>query len=191
MYAQAGSNVSPETLEWPHVIVYDASEDIFPHRLSSNVEEERRIFHVAITRCVSSLTITADSGAPSIFLNELAAPGQPLRKNLDGPVRRGSAVVRSIERQSNSSIRQPSRPIKPIEELDRHSTKTEAKTGSVEWRTKVQAENPKAYESWSTEEDESLKDEYSKGWSVTRMADAHQRRPGAIRSRIKKLGLQN
>ena len=178
-------------LEWPHVIVYDASEDIFPHRLSSNFEEERRIFHVAITRCVSSLTVTADSSAPSIFLNELAAPGQPLQKPLDGPVRGGSAVVRSTERRSNTNIRQPSRPFNSIEKLDRHFAKTEAKAGSVEWRTKVQAENPKAYEPWSTEEDESLKIECSKGWSVPRMAEAHQRRLGAIRSRIKKLGLRD
>ena len=61
-------------LEWPHVIVYDASSTIFPHRLSTDIEEERRVFHVAITRCTTSLFITADAESPSIFLNELAAP---------------------------------------------------------------------------------------------------------------------
>jgi len=61
-------------LEWPHVIVYDASSTIFPHRLSTDIEEERRVFHVAITRCTTSLVITADAGSPSIFLNELSAP---------------------------------------------------------------------------------------------------------------------
>jgi DNA helicase-2/ATP-dependent DNA helicase PcrA len=61
-------------LEWPHVIVYDASSTIFPHRLSTDIEEERRVFHVAITRCTTSLVITADAESPSIFLNELSAP---------------------------------------------------------------------------------------------------------------------
>lgn len=61
-------------LEWPHVIVYDASSTVFPHRLSTDVEEERRVFHVAITRCTTSLVITADAESPSIFLNELTAP---------------------------------------------------------------------------------------------------------------------
>ncbi|MHB8335597.1 MAG: ATP-dependent DNA helicase UvrD2 [Acidimicrobiales bacterium] len=61
-------------LEWPHVIVYDASATVFPHRLSDDLEEERRVFHVAITRCISSLTITAASGEPSPFLDELAVP---------------------------------------------------------------------------------------------------------------------
>jgi len=61
-------------LEWPHVIVYDASDGIFPHRLSGDIEEERRVFHVAITRCMRSLTVVADSAEPSVFLSELSAP---------------------------------------------------------------------------------------------------------------------
>jgi len=178
-------------LEWLHVIVFDASDEIFPHRLSSDVEEERRVFHVAITRCVSSLTVTADSGAPSIFLNEMTAPGHPSRWNTRGPVRPGSAIVRSVRHQPTTSTRQPDRPITSGDRRTRTSLTEEVKTGSVEWRTKVQSENPKAYEPWSVAEDDSLKVEYSKGWSVARLAEAHQRRPGAIRSRLKKLGLRD
>ncbi len=36
--------------EWPHVVVHLADIDQFPHRLADDVEEERRLFHVAITR---------------------------------------------------------------------------------------------------------------------------------------------
>ena len=36
--------------EWARVIVFGADAGLFPHRLSADVEEERRIFHVAITR---------------------------------------------------------------------------------------------------------------------------------------------
>jgi DNA helicase-2/ATP-dependent DNA helicase PcrA len=61
-------------LEWRHVIVADASQGIFPHRLSSDVEEERRVFHVALTRAVDSLAIVADEAGGSLFLGELAAP---------------------------------------------------------------------------------------------------------------------
>jgi DNA helicase-2/ATP-dependent DNA helicase PcrA len=67
-------------LEWPHVLVFDASSGIFPHRLSVDIEEERRVFHVAITRCKKSLTIIAEADAPSLFLHELAVPGQPTPK---------------------------------------------------------------------------------------------------------------
>ena len=36
--------------EWPVVVVHHAEADQFPHRLAEDVEEERRVFHVAITR---------------------------------------------------------------------------------------------------------------------------------------------
>jgi hypothetical protein len=140
---------------------------------------------------VSSLTVTADSGSPSIFLNELAAPGHPSRGIVRRPARPGSASVRPNGHQPTTSSRQPDPPTTSGDKRIRTSLTEEVKTGSVEWRTKVQSENPKAYEPWSIEEDESLKIEYSKGWSVAQLAEAHQRRPGAIRSRLKKLGLRD
>ena len=60
-------------LEWPHVIVYDVSATIFPHRLSVDIEEERRVLHVAITRCTTSLLVTAAADSPSVFLPELTS----------------------------------------------------------------------------------------------------------------------
>ena len=62
--------------EWPHVIVHDASEGLIPHRLSSDIEEERRVFHVAITRASESVTIVA--GRPeSPFIAEMRTPRPP------------------------------------------------------------------------------------------------------------------
>ncbi len=64
-------------LEWPHVIVHDASQGLFPHRLSTDVEEERRVFHVAITRGQTSVAVVADVEAPSMFIAELDAVAAP------------------------------------------------------------------------------------------------------------------
>ncbi len=64
-------------LEWPHVIVHDASGGVIPHRLSTNVEEERRVFHVAITRAQATLAVVAESANASLFLGELDEPGAP------------------------------------------------------------------------------------------------------------------
>jgi DNA helicase-2/ATP-dependent DNA helicase PcrA len=58
--------------EWPHVVVFGASATLFPHRLADDVEEERRIFHVAITRASASVVVLGDAAAPSPFLAELA-----------------------------------------------------------------------------------------------------------------------
>ena len=65
-------------LEWPHVIIYEASAGLMPHRLSHDVEEERRVFHVALTRCSESVTLMCGD-EPSPFLQELseAAPPRP------------------------------------------------------------------------------------------------------------------
>jgi DNA helicase-2/ATP-dependent DNA helicase PcrA len=62
--------------EWPRVAVFGASDGLMPHRLSAGrdaAEEERRVFHVAITRGIGAMAILADSSRPSPFLDELAA----------------------------------------------------------------------------------------------------------------------
>lgn len=58
-------------LEWPHVIVHDVRDGLHPHRLSEDTEEERRIFHVGVTRGRESVAITV-SGPPSPFVAELS-----------------------------------------------------------------------------------------------------------------------
>jgi DNA helicase-2/ATP-dependent DNA helicase PcrA len=73
-------------LEWPHVIVYDVSSTIFPHRLSVDVEEERRVLHVAITRCTTSLLVTADVESPSMFLPELTSLASDRTQRTPEPV---------------------------------------------------------------------------------------------------------
>jgi DNA helicase-2/ATP-dependent DNA helicase PcrA len=56
--------------EWPHVIVHLADAEQYPHRLADDVEEERRLFHVAITRASRHATIVTGVH-PSPFVAEL------------------------------------------------------------------------------------------------------------------------
>jgi DNA helicase-2/ATP-dependent DNA helicase PcrA len=56
--------------EWPHVIVHLADAEQYPHRLADDVEEERRLFHVAVTRASRHATIVAGA-RPSPFVAEL------------------------------------------------------------------------------------------------------------------------
>ncbi len=53
--------------EWPFVIVHQADTDQFPHRLAEDEEEERRLFHVAITRA-SRDVLVVPSDHPSPFI---------------------------------------------------------------------------------------------------------------------------
>jgi DNA helicase-2/ATP-dependent DNA helicase PcrA len=68
--------------EWPHVVLHHATEGLLPHRLAEDLEEERRVFHVGVTR--GRETVTVVTGEPaSPFVAEMAeratkpAPGPP------------------------------------------------------------------------------------------------------------------
>ena len=67
--------------EWPVVVVFGADEEVFPHRLATDVEEERRVFHVAITRASEEVVVVADATSVSPFVGELEGlrPKEPLR----------------------------------------------------------------------------------------------------------------
>ena len=58
-------------LEWDRVVVFGASEGLMPHRLAEDVEEERRVLHVAITRGRRRVLVVGDRSRPSPFLTEL------------------------------------------------------------------------------------------------------------------------
>lgn len=59
-------------LEWDRVIVFGADRGLLPHDLATDIEEERRIFHVAITRGIERVAVLADAERPSRFLEELS-----------------------------------------------------------------------------------------------------------------------
>ncbi len=80
---EGGSGIELSTVhrvkgrEWNRVIVFDASAELMPHRLSNDLPEERRVFHVALTRCRERVVVIADAAKPSRFISEMAAPGKP------------------------------------------------------------------------------------------------------------------
>ena len=64
--------------EWPHVVVHLADTEQYPHRLADDVEEERRLFHVAVTRASRHATIVTGPH-PSPFVAELTTEPSPAR----------------------------------------------------------------------------------------------------------------
>jgi DNA helicase-2/ATP-dependent DNA helicase PcrA len=67
--------------EWDRVAVFGVTQGILPHRLAEDVEEERRVLHVAITRARHRAAVLTDHTRRSGFLDELsrAAPRRPVR----------------------------------------------------------------------------------------------------------------
>ena len=65
--------------EWDHVVVYGVTDGLMPHRLAEDVEEERRVLHVAITRGRKRVAVLGDTTRKSDFIDEFdgSAPVRP------------------------------------------------------------------------------------------------------------------
>ena len=66
---------------------------------------------------------------------------------------------------------------------------TETKDTQAKPYEKIRQVFPKAYKKWTKDEDNELIGEYKKGMKIKEIAETHQRKKGAIHSRLKKLGL--
>jgi DNA helicase-2/ATP-dependent DNA helicase PcrA len=63
--------------EWDRVVVFGVTEGIVPHRLAEDLEEERRVLHVAITRGRQRVLVLGDRARRSPFLAELDGSAAP------------------------------------------------------------------------------------------------------------------
>ena len=77
--------------EWDRVAVFGVTEGLVPHRLAEDVEEERRVLHVAITRGRHRVAVLTDNTRRSRFLDELAgtAPRHRARPGTSPAARTG------------------------------------------------------------------------------------------------------
>jgi len=57
--------------EWERVVVFGATAGVLPHRLALDIEGERRVLHVAITRGRHRVAVLGDASRPSPLLAEL------------------------------------------------------------------------------------------------------------------------
>jgi DNA helicase-2/ATP-dependent DNA helicase PcrA len=94
--------------EWPYVVLHDAGDEQLPHRLADDLEEERRIFHVAITRASRRATVVAPRTAPSPFVaeamgEEVATPAPRRRVEHDRERAGGRSNGRGRDGRSDTS----------------------------------------------------------------------------------------
>lgn len=68
--------------EWDHVVLFGLTDGISPHRLADDLEEERRIVHVGITRGRRRVVVLGDGVRPSRFLDELEGRDPPVRASV-------------------------------------------------------------------------------------------------------------
>jgi DNA helicase-2/ATP-dependent DNA helicase PcrA len=58
-------------LEWDRVVVFGVTDGVLPHRLAEDLEEERRVLHVGITRGRHRVLVLGDASRPSRCVAEL------------------------------------------------------------------------------------------------------------------------
>jgi hypothetical protein len=81
----------------------------------------------------------------------------------------------------------------PVSELSFTATtesSSNMETKRVNTLAEIRNQHPRAYEKWTDTEDLELSKNYREGLSVSQLAEMHQRQRSAIRSRLRKLGLQ-
>ena len=92
-------------LEWDRVVVFGVSDGIVPHRLAEDLEEERRVLHVGITRGRHRVLVLGDRSRPSGFVGELdgSAPRGAVRAARVAPVAPATAPRRADDVRSLSA----------------------------------------------------------------------------------------
>jgi DNA helicase-2/ATP-dependent DNA helicase PcrA len=94
--------------EWPYVVVLGVHDGSMPHHLADDLDEERRVFHVALTRADTTAHLLAEAGSRTRFLDELerVAPPVPERRDrveVDG----GRAQLRAPPRATTAPVDAP------------------------------------------------------------------------------------
>jgi DNA helicase-2/ATP-dependent DNA helicase PcrA len=178
---------SAKGLEWEAVFVVGMEEGVLPHANNDDLEEERRVAYVAITRTKRLLGLTyaavrfGQTSRPSQFLFELA--GKEQRHCIWTSPRTLAAdermpLLSDHERRSlKNGLPQQQEPKRSGEPRGPHASN---KTNGAPARHGVP---------WSAEEDSRLRTSYLAGQAIAALARTHQRKRGAITSRLMKLGL--
>ena len=92
-------------LEWDHVLVFGADSSLMPHHLAGDIEEERRIFHVAITRGIKTVTVLADKESPSVFLSELDGSRLKTEPARPEPQKKAAAILTGLTAEVGEEIK--------------------------------------------------------------------------------------
>ena len=178
---------SAKGLEWDVVLMIGMEQGVLPHANNDDLEEERRVAYVGVTRAKRQLGLSyamsrfGQSSSPSQFLHELA--GKERRRCVwTGPRADGAddrlPLLSARERQGSDGGSLPQ------EESKRSRKQRRQQPPSA--RDGVPARHGTA---WSAGEDNRLRALFLAGEPISELAKAHQRKRGAISSRLVKLGL--
>jgi DNA helicase-2/ATP-dependent DNA helicase PcrA len=194
---------SAKGLEWDTVFIVGMEQGVLPHANNEDVEEERRVAYVALTRAKRRIGLTfanrrfGQPSTPSQFLDEIAGVG---RRHCvwTNPQQRGSdeylPLLSDAERRR---LRNRAQPQHARRELPRNfgggsDGRRAALPDSGQARLARNTYDGKPARHglpWARDEDDRLRAAFDAGDAIAAIAAAHQRKISAITARLIRLGL--
>jgi DNA helicase II / ATP-dependent DNA helicase PcrA len=207
---------SAKGLEWEAVFLVGMEQGVLPHINNDDLEEERRVAYVGVTRAKRLLGMTfanmrlGQTSSPSQFLYELAG-GQRRHWAWTGPEANGAderlPLLSDGERQhllagsrAKEPLPQPKRLTSPRPPVRRPRPQAQGRLSDPAaappdrqqaHKERINAAGtPRRHGlSWSAEEDDRLRAEFQAGDAIAAIASAHKRKISAITARLVRLGL--
>lgn len=146
------------------------------------MEEERRLFYVAVTRAKEALYLVTELGNESRFIEELSERYLDRRNFMTINYESDPLLCVNCSTVLESYFRLCPICGTPTSSIS-DAVEDEAKPDHI---LKVREKHPRAYERWSDEEDVRLRALYEEGRTVMEIAEILQRQPSAISSRLKR-----
>jgi DNA helicase II / ATP-dependent DNA helicase PcrA len=195
---------SAKGLEWEAVFLIAMEQGVLPHVNNDDLEEERRVAYVALTRAKRLLGLTfaqtrfGQSCWPSQFLRELAGTGRHHCIWTEVQAKDSDVCLPLLDDRERQRLNESSalRQSTTDKRFPRHRDNGASRRSSLVDKEPAQMARNKANRlpprhglSWSADEDDRLRAAFQAGEAIATIAASHERKVGAITSRLVRLGL--
>jgi DNA helicase II / ATP-dependent DNA helicase PcrA len=196
---------SAKGLEWEAVFLVGMEQGVLPHVNNDDLEEERRVAYVGVTRAKRLISLTfanmrfGETSVPSQFLYELVGKERH-RCVWTNPQANGADERLPLlsDRERQRLIEGPKQPMMVSDKgANKHSNRrSDSRRGAPADKQQAQMARNNADGaplrhglSWSAGEDERLRAAFQAGEAIAAIAATHERKIGAITARLVRLGL--
>jgi DNA helicase-2/ATP-dependent DNA helicase PcrA len=198
---------SAKGLEWEAVFLIGMEQGVLPHINNDDLEEERRVAYVGVTRAKRIIGLTfadkrfGQTSLPSQFLYELAGTEGSDCVWTDPQANGADERLPLLSDRERQRLIEGPLPEQPATEANKKLSKRFNRRSSSDRAApadKQQAQMarndtvgaPRRHGlSWSVDEDDRLRAAFQAGEAIAAIAVAHERKIGAITARLIKLGL--
>src|SRR5215471_6332562 len=197
---------SAKGLEWEAVFLIGMEQGVLPHINNEDLEEERRVAYVGVTRAKRLVGFTfankrfGQESRPSQFLYELAGKERRLWVWTDPQASSADDRLPLLSDRERQRLIEGPRPKQPPMETSKPGERSDGRSGH---RRGVPADKQQAQIarnnadgaprrhglSWSAKEDDRLCAAFEAGAAIAAIATTHERKIGAITARLIRLGL--